>query len=107
MEENEENEKTNLVENLTDNNSWIRVIYMLFFAAAFYVTAWVVLAITILQTIFKLIKGEELKYLSEFGWSLGKYLHQITNFTTFDTNIKPWPFSYWQGKHIQRKNGDK
>tara|TARA_B100000686_G_C16375492_1_gene754740 strand:- start:359 stop:679 length:321 start_codon:yes stop_codon:yes gene_type:complete len=103
MDEHEE-EKNNLVENLTDTNSWIRVFYMLFFAGAFYVTAWIILAITLLQTIFKLVKGKELKYLSEFGWSLGKYMHQIISFETFDTNIKPWPFSYWQGKNIHRKN---
>ena len=69
MNEYEDENDKNLVENLTDNRTWIRVIYMLFFAGAFYVTAWIILATTILQTFFKLVKGQELKYLSEFGWS--------------------------------------
>ena len=107
MSEHEEDEKNTLAENLTDKSSWIRIVYMLFFAGAFYITIWIVLAITILQVIFKLIKGKELKYLSEFGWSLGKYIHQITCYESFDTNLKPWPFSPWKAKDTDEINKDR
>lgn len=86
---------------LTDGSTWVRLLYMLLFAAAFYLATWVGAAAALLQIAFKLFTGRPLPQLAAFGDGLGAFFRQITLFETFRSEQKPWPFSPWPGPTAQ------
>ena len=71
---------------------------MVFFGIAFYCSVWILLAVALIQTTFKLTTGRPLFYLIDLGHNLGEYIRQIVLYETFSSNILPWPFSAWPNK---------
>jgi len=86
---------TEIAGNLTNPDVWVRLLFMLLYAGAFYIAAWVGAAVALIQVGFKLITGKPLPRLSAFGTSLGRFIGQIVLFETFGSNERPWPFSPW------------
>ena len=87
-----------LRDHVTDLQTWKRILYMIFFGIVFYCSAWIILAVVLVQVIFKITTGKPLSYLAAFGYSLGQYTRQIVLYETFSTNVRPWPFSTWPNK---------
>ncbi|MDP6604498.1 MAG: DUF4389 domain-containing protein [Rhodospirillales bacterium] len=82
-------------ENVSDTNTWMRGLFMLLFAVAFKIAAILVLAVTILQFLFKLLSGNVNERLRAFGDGLGAYAAEIIRFLCYQTERKPYPFSEW------------
>ncbi len=55
----------------------------------------VVVAVAILQFLFKLTTGDENRQLKIFGQSLSLFFFQTMQFLTFNSEKKPFPFSPW------------
>ncbi|MEQ8247131.1 MAG: DUF4389 domain-containing protein [Alphaproteobacteria bacterium] len=86
---------TEIAGNLTNPEVWVRVVFMLLYAVAFYLAIWVGAAVVLIQLGFKLISGRAVPRLAAFGTSLGHYFRQITAFETFSSELRPWPMSPW------------
>jgi hypothetical protein len=84
---------TEIAGNLTNPEVWIRLVFMLLFAAAFYLAVWVGGAVAVIQLAFKLISGKSIPRLAVFGTNLGAYLSQILAFETFGSERRPWPMT--------------
>lgn len=82
---------------LAPRKRWHRVLLMLLLALAFQLSAWVLFLAAVIQLILLLVTGETNPRLSRFGRSLGRYLGQIADFETFDTEALPFPFTDWPG----------
>jgi hypothetical protein len=88
---------------MTDNTSLIvpprnlfmRTLLMLLMALAFQLTAWVLIAVALLQLGFAVFTDEPNPRLQTFGRSAGRYLAQIAAFVSFTTETTPFPFSDW------------
>ena len=55
----------------------------------------ILVAVVVIQFGFVLISSDRNKKLLEFGASLGKFIYQILQFVTFNTEEKPFPFADW------------
>ncbi len=86
---------TEIANNLTSPEVWIRLLFMVLYAGAFYIAAWIGGAVALIQIGFKLITGKALPRLSSFGASLSRFIAQIVLFETFASDQRPWPFSPW------------
>jgi len=84
---------TEIAGNLTNPEVWIRLVFMLLYAAAFYLAVWVGGAVALIQLAFKLISGKSIPRLAVFGTNLGAYLSQILAFETFGSERRPWPMT--------------
>jgi hypothetical protein len=73
----------------------MRVLIMLLMCVAFQITAWVLVAIALVQLIAHVTAGEPMPRLKSFGRSAGRYLAQIAGFVSFDSEEAPFPFSDW------------
>ena len=82
-------------ENLSARGTWMRLVYMVLFAIAFYVSEFVLVFVVVIQFLFKLISGAALQALTQLGQSLATYVYQIILFMTFKTEDMPYPFSPW------------
>lgn len=68
---------------------------MLLMAFAFQISGTVMFVVTIIQFVLMLLNDTPNARLVLFGRSLGRYLLQISNFLTFASEEKPFPFSDW------------
>ena len=73
---------------------------MLLFAVLYGVAEIVLAAVAIFQFGAALITGKPNDNATRFGNSLGQYIFQITQFVTFNTEVKPFPLSGWPEPRI-------
>lgn len=82
-------------ETSTENNIWLRGVFMILFGILYSLAGTVLLVVAVLQFILVLIGSEPNTRLLTFGRSLGSYVQQIVNFQTFNIEEKPFPFNDW------------
>ncbi|MBP7252296.1 MAG: DUF4389 domain-containing protein [Alphaproteobacteria bacterium] len=82
-----------LKKNVADKDTWLRLVYMVVFAFAFYLASGLLFAVSLLQFLAKLFSGKVLDGLLNFGHSLASYLGQIAQYLSYTSNEKPFPFS--------------
>lgn len=88
-----------LKRNVADKDTWLRLVYMVVLAVAFYFGSGLLFAIALLQFLAKLFSGKVLDGLLDFGINLASYLAQIAQYLSFSSNEKPFPFGPFP-KHI-------
>lgn len=82
-----------MTESYQGQTGWQRVLFVLLFWIVFYVAQMVVGAVAIAQCIFVLVSNNPNQQLLKFGDSLGKYIHDILRYVTFNSDQRPFPFS--------------
>jgi len=87
----------NLKAHITDMNVWLRLLFMLLFAAIYAVTRFVLVAVVILQFMWVLFTADKNRPLLSFGNQLSTFVYQIYRYLTFNTECRPFPFSDWPG----------
>jgi hypothetical protein len=75
--------------------TWFRLLYVLLFVILYGVAEVVLGAIVVVQFGFKLITHKTNDNLLNFSTGLNKYIYEILQFMTFNSNEKPYPFSDW------------
>ncbi len=82
-------------QNLVRSDIWIRILYMFLFAIAYSIAEAIIVFLAILQCIAVLITGHVNEPLLRFGKNLSVFIFDILEFQTFNTELKPFPFSAW------------
>ena len=85
-------DKSKLEENLKSRPTWVRLLFMVFFAIAFNVAALVGTLIVVTGFVFVLLTGEPNQKLKRAGQVLAAYLADIVNYLTYNTDTRPFPF---------------
>jgi uncharacterized protein DUF4389 len=80
---------------LTDKNIWTRGLYMLFYIVAYAVAETILTLIIVFQFLAALITGRVNAPLQQFGANLTRYVFEIYQFATFNSEHHPFPFSDW------------
>jgi hypothetical protein len=80
-------------ENIKKQSFWIRILFMVGFMVAIYVTGVILLVLVIAQALFSLFTGEDNVNLRRLGANLAKYVHEILEFLTYNTETRPFPIS--------------
>lgn len=84
-----------LKQSLTRSDTWMRVLYVILFAAIYTVAEFVLLAVVVVQFGFVLISGKRNHNLLQFGGSLSRYMYDVLLFFTFRSDTRPFPFDAW------------
>ncbi len=82
-------------ENLINTNVWTRGLYMVLFVIAYSVAEILLVFISVYQFIAALVTGGVNEPLLKFGKNLSIYVYEILEFQTFNTELRPFPFSPW------------
>ena len=72
---------------------WMRVLFVAIFWVVFYLTQLVLAAVVIAQCLFTLISGKPNQHLLKFGDSMSRYVQEILQYVTFNTDQRPFPFN--------------
>lgn len=73
----------------------LKVLYLILFYLIYRITDLVLLLVLLVQTLLNIFSGEPSQSIKEFGKSLGLYLKQISEFLSYASEDKPYPFSDW------------
>jgi len=84
-----------LKSNLQSSKHWLRLVFMLLFAAILQVASIVMWVLVIVQFLFSLITGADNSNLRKFGYSLSTYIFHTLKFLTYASEEKPFPFADW------------
>jgi hypothetical protein len=69
---------------------------MLLMGVVYTITELVLVAVIVLQFLFRLVTGEPNGNLLRFGAQLAAFAYNIFLFLTFSTGQKPFPFQDWE-----------
>ena len=84
-----------LKSNLQSSKHWLRLVFMLLFAAILQVASIVMWVLVIVQFLFSLVTGVDNPNLRKFGHSLSIYIFHTLKFLTYASEEKPFPFADW------------
>ena len=80
---------------IKDKSVWRRLLYMLLFVIAYSVVETILTAIVIIQILFRLFRGETNARLLTFSAQAARYIYDVLQYLTFNSEQKPFPFSDW------------
>lgn len=84
-----------LKSNLTSSKHWLRLVFMLLFAAVLQLASLVMWVLVVVQFLFSLITGADNQHLRRFGHSLSTYIYDVLKFLCYSSEEKPFPFADW------------
>jgi hypothetical protein len=82
-------------ENIKQQSTWKRGLYMLLFAIFYSIAEIVIFAVVIFQFLLKLFTGETNPRLTKLGQTLATYIYQIIQYLTFNSDYEVYPFGAW------------
>lgn len=82
-------------ENLTQQSSWMRGLYMLLLTLFYSVAEVVLFAVALVQFFFNLFTGQTNPRLLKLGQSIATYVYQIVQYLTFNSDYLSYPFGAW------------
>ena len=88
-------EESSLEENIKSRSTWLRLLFMVLFAAIWSVSRVVVIAVMLLQFCIVLVKGKTNTRLNSLAQSLATYSYQLVAYLAFVTEAQPFPFDDW------------
>lgn len=84
-----------LKQNLSNENTWLRLLFMILFAVVLALSDLLLAAVVILQFGFVLFGGERNRQLLDFGADLARFRYHTVRYLTYNTDERPWPFAPW------------
>lgn len=79
-------------DNLKSRDTWLRLVFMLVYAAIVSVVSIVATAIVVLGFLVVLFTGERNRQLMDAGLAVADYFRQVLAYLTYNTEEKPFPF---------------
>jgi hypothetical protein len=89
-----------LKHNVKSPSIWIRLVYMLLFAFAIYISMMAFWCVVIAQFLFVLFSGERNPNIAKFADVVCQYIGQCLGFLSFATEEKPFPFDDFPDSRI-------
>lgn len=81
--------------NLTSSKHWLRLIFMLIFAAILQLASIAMWILVVVQFLCSLITGDDNIHLRKLGYALSMYIFDTLKFLTYASEEKPFPFADW------------
>ena len=82
-------------ENLKQQSTWLRGLYMLMFALFYSIAEIVLFAVVFIQFLLVLFTGKTNPRLLKLGQEIATYVYQILQYLTFNSDYQSYPFGAW------------
>jgi len=80
-----------IVRNLKSKATWLRLVFIVFFAILYGITEIVLTATVVIQFLWTLLTGAPNEKLLRLGQSLARYVYQIIRYLTYNSDERPFP----------------
>lgn len=85
-------ERSDLEKNVTARSTWLRLIFMIICGFLWGISRVVTAAVVVIQFFYVLLSGDTNDQLKTLGHSLAIYSFEVTDYLTFNTESRPFPF---------------
>ena len=82
-------------ENLKQQSTWLRALYMLMFTLFYGIAEAVLFAVVIFQFLFMLFTRQTNSRLLKLGQAIATYIYQVIQYLTFNSDYQAYPFGTW------------
>ena len=82
-------------QNLQKSSTWTRILHMIIFAIIYWAVKFVIALVVVFQVFTVLFTGKPNTALLDLGQGLSNYVYQIVRFVTYNSEIRPYPFTPW------------
>lgn len=96
--------ETTLKQRLKDESFWLRLPFMFLCFFAWRLAELVLLGVILVQAVYRLFKGEPQAQLLSLGSQLATFSYQTFRYLTFNSEVKPFPFSNWPNTEAADNN---
>ena len=86
-----------------DVRNWKRIAFMFLFGAISRIAEILLVTIAVIQIFFTLITGARNARLLKFGGQLSAYVKHVFEYMTYNTEVKPYPFSDWPDYTVSKE----
>jgi len=80
-------------ENLKQQSHWLRILFMIGFMVATYVSGVILFVVVVVQALFMLLTGKDNENLRKLGANIAEYVNEILLFLTYNTDRRPFPMA--------------
>ena len=87
-----ESKRSDLEKNVTRSSTWLRLVFMIILGFLWGISRFVTAAVVVIQFFYVLFTAETNEQLKTLGHSLAIYSYEITDYLTFNTETRPFPF---------------
>ncbi len=91
-----------LKHNVKQSSTWIRLLYLILFGAAFALVQSITGILALVQFVFVLTTSKPNANLQTFGLHLSNYVSQLTLYLTFNDDELPFPLGPWPKSYRYR-----
>lgn len=84
--------RSDLEKNVTRGSTWLRLLFMIIVGFLWGISRFVTAAVVVIQFFYVLFTGDTNAQLKALGHSLAIYSYEITDYLTFNTETRPFPF---------------
>ena len=84
-----------LKQNLSAKQTWLRGLYILIFAVIYSIAEIVLWFVVLFQFVATLFSGKTNDRLLNFGAQLSTFIYQILQYVTYNSEERPFPFAPW------------
>lgn len=88
----ETTERAAIEEHLKAKSTWLRLVFMLIFYVLASVTTLVASVVVVLGFLWVLFTGETNERLRSAGHGIARYLYEIVQYLTYNSDVRPFPF---------------
>ncbi|MCB1937073.1 MAG: DUF4389 domain-containing protein [Nitrosomonas sp.] len=82
------------------NKLVLRVFFMVFYIVIYSVSKFLIVGLALFQLVTILISEKPNEQVLKFSLGLSVYIYQIVQYVSFNSEIKPFPFSAWPNGRI-------
>ena len=75
--------------------TWLRILFIIFFALLYFLVRLVLAIIVVLQTLFVLFTGNKNKPIADFSTGFALYYYQVVRYLCYLQDDRPFPFQAW------------
>ena len=90
-----------IFENISNQNSWIRLVYMLIYGVMLHVAGAIMWLLCAAQFLCALVLGADNENLRKLSATLIDFINSALRFVSYNTEDRPFPFT---GKHYPQPN---
>ncbi len=87
--------KDDIKENLSQQSTWMRGLYMLLFTIFYKIAEVVLFAVVVFQFLLNLFTGGTNPRLLKLGQGIATYIYQIMQYLSYNSDYQPYPFGAW------------
>jgi len=89
------NSEVTVKENISSKQTWLRGLFIVIFAVIYSITEIVIWFVVLFQFIAVLFTGQSNARLLSFGAQLSRFVYQILQYITYNSDERPFPFAPW------------